>query len=166
MIQRVQTLWLVFIIIVSVASFFFPLATFSFEFKSETTVQQYGLLKPQQTIDDATQFVQVSNAWSLVFLQGGIILIALVSIFLYKNRPLQIKIVSAGVLLLAIYIAVAIFVKIDGLEKQIAQLYSQPVVSYNKISLLLPLLQLGLFMLAQRAIKKDERLVKSSDRLR
>lgn len=99
-------------------------------------------------------------------MQIGVALIALIAIFLYKNRQLQVKFVASGLLLVTIYVAFLLFFKIDGLEKQIAALYSTPVVNYNKISISFPILQLLLFILAQRAIRKDDRIVRSSDRLR
>lgn len=99
-------------------------------------------------------------------MQIGVALIALIAIFLYKNRQLQVKFVASGLLLVTIYVAFLLFFKIDGLEKAIAGLYSTPVVNYNKISISFPVLQLLLFILAQRAIRKDDRIVRSSDRLR
>ncbi|MBP1645808.1 MAG: hypothetical protein H6Q16_1383 [Bacteroidetes bacterium] len=165
MIQRIQTLWLAFIVLLSVAAFFFPIVDFTFEFKSMQITQYYGLL-PQPSTQDSEQFIQLTPAWSLVFMQIGVALIAIVSIFLYKNRPLQVKFVAGGLLFLTIYIAFLLFVKIDGLEKGITDLYTAPVVSYNKIAVSFPLLQILLFILAQRAIRKDERIVRSADRLR
>ena len=165
MIQRIQTLWLAFIILITIATFFFPIVDFSFSFKSMNTIQQYGLMKPDSS-PDSLQFIQTTPAWSLIFMQIGVALIALIAIFLYKNRQLQVKFVASGLLLVTIYVAFLLFFKIDGLEKQVAALYSTPVVNYNKISISFPILQLLLFILAQRAIRKDDRIVRSSDRLR
>lgn len=165
MIQRIQTLWLAFVILLTVVAFFFPFADFSFDFKSMPHVEHYGLL-PQDITANSQQLVQTTPAWSLIFMQIGVALIALVAIFLYKNRPLQLRVVAAGLLLLTIYIGYLLFVKIDGLEKQITAIYSVPILTYNKIAISFPLLQILLLILTQRAIKKDERLVRSSDRLR
>lgn len=165
MIQRIQTLWLAFIVLITVATFFFPIVDFTFEFKSMPTTQHYGLM-PQASTPESEQFLQLTPAWSLVFMQIGVALIALVSIFLYKKRQLQVRFVAGGLLFLTIYIAFLLFVKIDGLEKGITALYTDPVVSYNKISACFPILQVLLFILAQRAIRKDERIVRSADRLR
>lgn len=166
MIQRIQTLWLAFIIVLTVAAFFFPIVDFTFDLKAAgQTVQYYGLL-PERSSPDSLQFIQTTPAWSLVFMQTGIALMALISIFLFKNRQLQLRISAGGLLLVSIYVAFLLFIKIDGLETGITQLYSKPDVTYNKISMSFPILQLLLFILAQRAIKKDERLVRASDRLR
>lgn len=175
MIQRIQTLWLAFIVLITVATFFFPIVDFTFEFKSMQTTQYYGLL-PQASTPESEQFLQLTPDRSLVFMQIGVALIALVSIFLYKNRQLQVRFVAGGLLFLTVYIAFLLFVRIDGIEgfnlfgeglkQKITRAYSVPVVSYNKISICFPILQVLLFILAQRAIRKDERIVRSSDRLR
>ena len=164
MIQRIQTLWLAFVILITVATFFFPLVDFSFDLKGMQHVEPYGLLLKDKSAD-SMQLVQTTPAWSLIFMQVGISLLALISIFLYKNRQMQLKFVAGGILLITIYIAFGLF-KIDGLEKQITALYSVPIVNYNRISICFPILQVLLMILSQRAIRKDERLVRSSDRLR
>lgn len=165
MIQRIQTLWLAFVILITVATFFFPLVDFSFDLKGMQHVEPYGLLVKDKSAD-SMQLVQTTPAWSLIYMQVGISLLALISIFLYKKRQLQLRFVAGGILLISIYVGYVLFVKIDGLEEQIAALYSAPIVKYNKISVCFPILQLLLMILSQRAIRKDERLVRSSDRLR
>jgi hypothetical protein len=165
MIQRIQTLWLAFVIIITAATFFFPIVDFSFDFKGMHQIEHYGLLLNDKS-PDSMQLVQTTPAWSLIFIQLGISLIALVAILLYKRRELQLRFTAGGILLITIYIAYLLFIKIDGLEKEITALYSVPIVTYNKISISFPILQLLLMILAQRAIRKDERLVRSSDRLR
>lgn len=164
MIQRIQTLWLFFVVLLSVATFFFPLAVFTFNFKGLEFHELYTFI-PSQVSLKSDAVVQTTPAYSLIFIQIGVGLIALISIFLFKNRGLQLKVLSSGFLLLAIYVGFLFFLKIDGLEKEIAELYSKPSLSYG-VSSYFPILQLLLLILAQRAIKKDERIVRSSDRLR
>ena len=60
MIQRIQTLWLAFIILITIATFFFPIVDFSFSFKSMNTIQQYGLMKPESS-PDSFQFIQTTS---------------------------------------------------------------------------------------------------------
>mgnify|MGYP000844602353 FL=1 len=165
MIQRIQTLWLAFVVLLTGASFFFPIAEFSFDYKGNIT-GTYGLLPENNTIYQIINNVQAYE-WSLIFMQIGVALFALVAIFLYKKRPLQLKVVAGGMLLLTIYIAFLIFVKIDSLEDKIAELLQVTVkTTYNKISIMFPVLQVLLLILTQRAIRKDERIVRSSERLR
>ena len=129
MIQRIQTLWLAFVILITVATFFFPLVDFSFDLKGMQHVEPYGLLVKDKSAD-SMQLVQTTPAWSLIFMQVGISLLALISIFLYKNRQLQLRFVAGGILLITIYVAFVLLFKIDGLEKQITALYSAPILKY------------------------------------
>lgn len=84
---------------------------------------------------------------------------ALVAIFLYKNRKLQMKICWVGVLLATSSIAMAIADYISATPKE----GLSKSISYG---LIFPILIIILFILAWRGINNDEKLVKSMDRLR
>ena len=73
-------------------------------------VEPYGLLLKDKS-PDSMQLVQTTPAWSLIFMQVGISLLALISIFLYKNRQLQIRFVAGGIFLITIYVAFVLLVK-------------------------------------------------------
>ena len=82
-------------------------------------------------------------------LTGGMALVALVVVFLYKNRKLQANL--CGVLMaigVIYYIALAV-------------LY--PVLEWYAV---MPMIAVLLLFLARKAILKDEKLVKSLDRIR
>ncbi|MBK7946142.1 MAG: DUF4293 family protein [Flavobacteriales bacterium] len=87
----------------------------------------------------------------------------LVAVFLYRNRPRQVRMVRYGYLLAATLFAsmwithssVAAYI---GREAQL-DFALQP-------AFFLPLLAVALAFLADRAIRKDEALVRSADRLR
>ena len=86
-------------------------------------------------------------------------LVAIVAIFLFKNRKLQMKICWLGVLIATSSIAIAFTEYMsalpkDGLSKNI---------SYGFI---FPILIIILYILAWRGINNDEKLVKSMNRLR
>ncbi len=150
---------MLFIVLLSVMSFFFPLAIFTFELKGLSIYEVYGFFPKS-----VESLAQSKPEYALIIMQVVISIIVLVSIFLYKKRPLQIKVLAGAFLITAIYIAVLFFFKIDGIEKEISIL-AQPKVSYG-IASYLSILQLFLLILAQRAIRKDERMVRSSERLR
>ena len=89
----------------------------------------------------------------------GISFLALVSIFVYKNRKQQMKLCRIGALLT---LAEIVFIVISYVNtKEIAQ--SEPNFGY--VIFILPISTLC-FLLAAKAIKKDEDLVKSVDRIR
>lgn len=98
-------------------------------------------------------------AWYLVTASAlTAALMALISIFLYRNRVLQAKItVITGVLTLIIIAVMGIFIFIAMSEQAKPLFYLRSFI---------PLLNIILIILAYRSIRKDENLVKSLDRLR
>jgi succinate-acetate transporter protein len=136
MIQRIQTLWLLLASICAFASIKLPFYFGSLEVPGPTI-----------TITPYDHFVL------LVFVIATA-LVALINIFLYSNRSLQIKISVVGVLLglvnLMHYFLYMRTFKTGGLSL------------YSIFSLLVPLF----FILAIRNIYKDQKLLKSLDRLR
>lgn len=81
------------------------------------------------------------------------------AIFQYKQRPFQVKLVRIA-LLVDIVLLVVLFVITDFLKKKL-----QVTPEYG-VGILFPLISVVFLVLAQRSILKDERLVKSTDRLR
>lgn len=88
-----------------------------------------------------------------------IAILSLIAIFLFRNRKLQIKLSMAVIVLSVAGIAALIIIGIK-LSSEFS-VNAVPVVSN-----VLPLLILVLSILACRAIRKDEKLVRSYDRLR
>ncbi len=87
-------------------------------------------------------------------------LLALACIFLYKNRPLQLRLSIIGILASVVLIAIEVW-QISRFEADNSLLKG----SYHWGSLL-PIALMVCFILAASAIWKDEKLVKSLDRLR
>ena len=86
---------------------------------------------------------------------------SLVTILLYSNRPMQIKLTTANLLLtfgLMIWMVIQVW-QLSG---------AQPEGSYVAIrmGLFVPALSIIFLSTAIRAIRKDERIVRSMDRLR
>lgn len=86
-------------------------------------------------------------------------LVAVVAIFLYKNRKVQMKMVVALMLLIIAVIALAVYYVYSVINTYDSEL----MFGYK---LILPVLMLIFSILAYRRIKKDEELVRSYDRLR
>jgi hypothetical protein len=136
MIQRIQTLWLLLASICAFASVKLPFYFGSLEVPGPTI-----------TITPYDHFML------LVFvIATG--LVALINIFMYSNRSLQIKMSVVGVLLglvnLMHYFLYMRNFKTGGLSL------------YSALSFLVPVF----FILAIRNIYKDQKLLKSLDRLR
>ena len=87
------------------------------------------------------------------------ILIAIVSIFLFNNRSMQLNIVKLGT-----------YFQIAGLGFVISILFSMggfgTYLWRESLGVLLIVMSLGFYWLAGRGIKSDQELVKSMDRIR
>ena len=86
--------------------------------------------------------------------------LSLIAIFLFKNRPLQSKIVLISILLSISAIALEVW--------QIEKYKSSATITKGTYEFggLLPIVMTIFLILAARGIRKDEKLVKSLDRLR
>lgn len=162
MIQRIQTLYLVVVLALSVASFCFPLAVFETD---KYDASEYNLI-PEAVSAETTSLPQGSIAWNAIFFPIASGILALVAIFLYKNRPLQMKITAFGFLLSTIYVGLLLLWIISAQETALAQQSIQVTKTIYGVSTYLPMAQVLFFILAQRAIKKDEKMVRDSERIR
>ena len=152
MLQRIQTVYLLIIVALMVATLFLPLAMFQAgdQFYSFDTT---GI----STIAATPELVYPT--WGLFALTAVISILALVTIFLFKKRMLQIRLcIFNGILMLGFYGLFAFFAWV--LKDQLNDALSV------KIALSFPLISLILDYLAIRNIGADEALVRSLDRLR
>ncbi|WGK63697.1 DUF4293 family protein [Croceiramulus getboli] len=136
MLQRIQTLYLLLVVFASGGLIFWvPLYA---------DVNQSGVM-----VLDKILFL-------LLFL--GSALLALIAIFMYKNRQLQFVLNRLNILLNFILLGVLVYQ---------SQILSGGAAAPEKgIGMIIPLLSIVLLALANKAIKRDEDLVKSVDRLR
>lgn len=88
----------------------------------------------------------------------GSAVLSLISIFMYKNRQTQFVLGRLNMILNVILLGFFVY--------QSLNVSGEADVSEKGIGVLLPVLSIVLLVLANRAIKKDEDLVKSVDRLR
>ena len=85
-------------------------------------------------------------------------ILSIVTIFLFNNRKLQFVIGRIIILINLFLLGLLIYLSLT--------LSGEALVSEKGIGMFLPVLTILLIVLANRAIKKDEDLVKSVDRLR
>jgi hypothetical protein len=90
------------------------------------------------------------------FIASGVL--ALVSLFLFKNRKLQFVLGRLNIILNFILLGFFVYLSLN--------LSGETVVSEKGIGMFLPIISIVCIALANKAIKKDEDLVKSVDRLR
>jgi Domain of unknown function (DUF4293) len=139
MIQRIQTVWL---FLAAAAAFL----TFKLAFFSGNIIGD----------DKIKVFKHLTATSNLIILVLTVILgsLACVAIFLYKNRKLQLRMTFAA-LILSILIPVLYYLQ--------AQKFAEGTYSITAIvSILIPIF----LILASRGINRDQKLVKSLDRLR
>ena len=151
MIQRIQSLYLFLAAVALGLIFFFPLANLS---NSQDII-----------IFNVTGFSKFSilekiPTWPLMVITLLSLLITIIVIGLFKKRPLQIKLIRIALMLNLGFIALTYFVYGDHLASQIKM-----QVNYDMGSVF-PLVALIFHVLAMYAINKDERLIKSIDRIR
>ena len=136
MIQRIQSVWL---LLASACAF----ATFKFSYYSGTNAKG---LSPYELKANESFLLMLTTV-----VVGGL---ALFTIFLFKKRNLQIPLCVLGILLEALLI----FLYYREVSTFTKGTYSLTAILHSIIVLA--------FFLAARAIHKDQRMVKDSDRLR
>lgn len=155
MIQRPQTLILLTSAILVIISFFTPLWV--------TVSDPVFKLKAYQLIKVSSQGKEViSNFYHIAAL--GVIAVAaiLFTVFKYDNRLLQMKLTSVCNLLVAGYVVLIVAFAIP----QAQEVLPQEISAKHHWSFYLPLVAVILNIIAKYLIKRDEKLVRSVDRLR
>jgi len=158
MLQRIQTIFLAVVTIAGILLFFFPLANYYNEIQGNYKFYIWGIrcMDPEPKVAFSTFFTI-----PLIFLAVVSVIFTVSTIFLFKNRPLQIRICAFNVLANIVLIMVVFFFYATRIK---TMTLTEP--DYNITGMVLPLISLAFLVLATRAIRKDNALIKSSDRLR
>ncbi len=147
MIQRIQSIFLLLAGGASLSLFGLPFATVGEAYETSAIFQDKAF--------------NVMDHPGLMGLFGVAGLLAVVSIFLFKNRKLQMRLSIFAFIanLLAVIFGVIYFMQFGGTEV--------PSEKINDgIGMYMPIVALVMCLLAYRFINKDEKLVRSMDRLR
>ncbi|MBF0762537.1 DUF4293 domain-containing protein [Dysgonomonas mossii] len=153
MIQRIQSIFLLLTTILMGATFVIP----SLEITSEGLKFSSILFNSLGIFDNSISY----HAWGAAIFCALSAIVAFLNIFLYNKRKLQIKLGLFTALLIAIYYVTAAFYVSAFLDK------ITPGYSLNiQLGIIFPVLALIFDLLAVSRIKKDEKLVKSLDRIR
>jgi hypothetical protein len=158
MIQRIQTVYLSLAFIAIALLFVFPFA----QFFAENGAYIFSITGLKNMVPGEPEAFSSILFLPLIIVTVGIALLALFSIFQYNNRPFQVKLTNIAVISAVALIMGIFFLYIPMIEKKI-----NIVPNYlDSIGIYLPLVALVFLVLANRAIKRDEKLVRSADRLR
>lgn len=178
MIQRIQSFYLILAVCALALCFMFPVANFTLLADNQpVATSQLNLVAKDIPADMLTQIesgLQVNlsqkgvfHVWPLMLLAAVAGIAALVSIFLYKNRMRQVRVVACCFLLNVIYVGLVFLWAADAYAKVLSGLMPCQTVSIAYgVGTWAAVASLLLFFLAQRAIKRDEAKVRAADRLR
>ena len=161
MIQRIQTVYLSLAFIAIALLFTFPLAHFFSEndIKGAYIFSVTGL---RNEVPGGPDAFKPMIFLPLIVVTVGIALLTLYAIFQFKNRLFQVKLTNIGVLAAIGLIMGIFFLYIPMIEKKV-----NIIPDYRKAyGIYLALVALVFLVLANRAIKRDDKLIRSADRLR
>jgi len=150
MIQRKQSIWLLLAAILTFLGFFLPFGINQQSYAGSEVITEINLYAKSDIV--------------LTILASVASLLSLLIIFLYKNRSMQMKLTSLAILLnlgLVIY-SFVIASKADIGNKFIIGILGSQLY----IGILLPVLSVIFLGMAYNGIKSDDKLVKSTERLR
>ena len=180
MIQRIQSIWLVLAVCCMALCFMFPVAEYHMDMPTthQTAEAQLNLIakdNPEMmnqmlNLEPTVGYSQKASGfrtWPLLLVNLLTVAMALVCIFLYKNRVLQMRVVAVAFLLNVVYVFLLFFWAVDkygAVVKQALEGNDLEVTWF--VGAYAPLVSLVLLVLAHRAIKKDEAMVRAADRLR
>ena len=157
MIQRIQSFFLLIAFVAMLLMFFFPIISYYGDFH----ILQLNILELKNLVPGSEQLF--SNLFTLPLLFFVVIIGALsfIIIFLYKKRRLQLKLIKINILLNIILIVGIYFVYNNLIEKQ-----AGVEGNFDLTGSIMPIVSLIFLVLSYRGVRKDERLIRSADRLR
>lgn len=148
MIQRIQTVYLVVAVALLAVAMCLPVAALS---PVEDLSKEFVLMNWGSEANGVCRFI-----WVLMCLLLLSAVCMMWAIFLYKKRPLQMRISRLGGAILVVYYILLV-----------AAIFSDTNYSYTlEVGSFLPVLSVALAWMAAHSIKKDEMLVRAADRLR
>ena len=148
MIQRIQTLYLLLVAFVMIAMLFFPLGYVYSEEGASSMFNVFGLHGQDNPV-----------AWFLFVLPVACTLLSVLTVFFYNPRKLQIKL---GYITLFVFV---LFYICGGFLLWNLKQQCNANISYT-IVCIFPLIAFVLEILAIKGIRKDEKLIRSLNRLR
>ncbi len=159
MIQRIQTIFLLLVFISCVLIFFFPIA---------------GNLSNQNETNFYELYVYILKIWkhgskpefnyfiTLPLLIANLIIavLSVITIFLYKNRIRQMSLIKIAVFINILMVVGIYFGYAEIIERRI------DLQEEYDVGAIFPLISLVFLILSFRRIRRDEKMVRASERLR
>lgn len=160
MIQRIQTVYL-FLVVLAAVYIIIPIQNLPLaKFYSEVASIHFFASKTQSLIPGVPLEISPFFNWPFILVLVLIILTALMSILQYKNRASQMRSIQINIVLSLIMLGGFFFGYVPYLEDTYA------ATAIYTINSFVPALILLLLVLAYYGVRKDDKLVKSMDRIR
>lgn len=141
MIQRIQSVWLLIVALIAFATY---------------TLSIYiGKLA-----DGSSRTFLLADNFLLTILIIMLGVLALVCIFLFRKRKLQFRLSVLGIILSMVFLFIE-YLKVEQFKTT-----NKTIQGSYQLGAFLPVVMIIFFFLAAKGIYKDEKLVKSLDRLR
>jgi hypothetical protein len=156
MIQRIQSVYLAGVIVLSLFLFFMPFSEKAYNDPVKGSLLLNQLIITQNPVFETAPPVRTD--FTLMFINLAVIAISLFTIFKFKNRKLQMTLCMLTGLCSAIMLVLVFY--FSGLMFPAA---SQP---HYLTAIYIVVVQLILLVAARAAINKDEKLVRAADRIR
>jgi glucan phosphoethanolaminetransferase (alkaline phosphatase superfamily) len=163
MIQRIQSLFLLATTLAMFCMVIFPLWDKTKEDgteRIEVNVQHVVHYKINDA-NESEEILQKKNVIYIAFLAVMAAVLAFYNIFQYKNRLVQTKICAATAFLIMAALAVSAFIIFDA-----ERIFESSIKGNYKAGFFMSALALIFNSLAVRFIRRDEKLVRSVDRIR
>ena len=145
MIQRKQSLWLFIAALLNAGVFYFCLYAYH-------TLENGA---------DTVKYLRVSDHYPSLLIALVMTALPLVTIFMYKKRRQQIAMTFVSVLAIGSFITMSLN-RVTGISK----LVPAPTDESYRAAAILPVIAIIFLLMAIFGIRKDDKLVKSVDRLR
>ncbi len=155
MIQRIQSVYFFLAVLVTALIFFFPLAEFYGSSNFLVYAYKIEFYDPDPTLILSPYFLM--PLMSVLIL---IIMLTLTALFSFKNRKRQLALTKISMALTLIFLGGYFFGYITLLEESVGNPPQYDFASF------LPALTFLFLILANNGVQKDEKLIKSMDRLR
>ncbi|MCL2290339.1 MAG: DUF4293 domain-containing protein [Bacteroidetes bacterium] len=157
MIQRKQTIYLFFAGLVTLVLLLIPFGKFTIE---GVPCFEYGAFSVKTITEKEVIVSTIGNALLLIATSA----LSFITMFLYKNRKLQLTLISLNMLIILLAIFTVLYIYPNFVFPKNPNFYDA-TLKYDYVFLICFIPPVGLY-LAKKAIAKDEALVRSMDRLR
>jgi hypothetical protein len=157
MIQRKQTLYLLFAGLIPLVLLFLPFANLATD---EASYEYTAFAVREATPDHTFVLSTVGNGLLLIATSA----LSLITIFLYKNRKQQIKLISLNMVVILVAICAIMYIYPNLVFTRNINL-NGAIVKFNYAIIISFVSAIGLF-LSKKAIAKDEAMIRNADRLR